>query len=186
MLICTVCDFTTLFLLACANQTSFSSDTIKDVECLSEGNYSMAGICEWSTQPREDEIRSVSRLSSRLSGFPTKHECRRDRGWVPIPYLPPRSLPPSFPPPSSSLLLPLCNTNPVIFHSAVQTAVFFCWGGGWEGNNKHRGANGQHMSIPETDRCRGSLRSKKRIPPHPSLSVAGKERSCNWRSSGTH
>lgn len=50
---------------------------------------------------------------------PPSTSAGRFRGWVPIPYLPPRSLPP----PSSSLLLPLCNTNPVIFHSAVKTAV---------------------------------------------------------------
>lgn len=58
--------------------------------------------------------------------------------------------------------------------SSIQLCRLLFWGGGeWEGNNKHRGANGQHKSIPETDRCRGSLRSKKRIPPHPSLSVSG-------------
>lgn len=57
--------------------------------------------------------------------------------------------------------------------SSIQLCRLLFVGGKWGGNNKHRGANGQHKSIPETDRCRGSLRSKKRIPPHPSLSVSG-------------
>lgn len=119
-----------------------------------EGNYSIAGNCEWSSQPASCLLLYLLPEEQVPNGSPgspfLQQRMRWDQsaGWAPEPPDSPPSVSaggikvgcqsftslraPSLPPPSSSssLLLPLCNTNPVIFHSAGQTAV--C-GGKWGG-----------------------------------------------------
>lgn len=78
-------------------------------------------------QERRD-VSSANRL--RYLWFPLcHHEYRKNKRWVPIPYL--TLLAPSLPP---------CNTNLVIAHSAVQ--------------RNRKGAGRRVKTIWDTDRCR--------------------------------
>lgn len=86
------------------------------------------------------------------------HEYSSNPGWVPVPHLARRA--PSF------LLLPPCNTNLVIAHSAVPASaalgeIINRLAEGQESQKKKKKKSGRQI------RCRGSLHSQRRIPPRP-------------------